>query len=179
MIVACVGARALDQTQLKMCGNIGGLLGELGHEVSTGAAPGADQAFAEACLDAGGRVHLWLPWTGFEKAWRRRMEGLYNDMVTATALSRVSTTLQARAAASMRMLPYGIERDSVKRLMGRNFLIVECADAVIAWPGSDAQSGGTRQAMRIGESLDLPVLDLRAQEGIKPSTIKEFLRDAA
>jgi len=174
MIIACVGARFLDARQLHICRSIGKVVAEQGGQVSTGAAPGADQAYAEGCLAAGGSVQLWLPWSGFESKWVKSMKERYDLNVTAIALSHIDLNLQKKAYASIRMLPYGISKDAVRKLMARNYIIVEAAQKTIGWPGGADKNGGTRQAMRCADSLSRPVLDLYGKK-VTRRLIEEFL----
>ncbi len=85
---SCVGSRRLTREQLHICYKMGQYLAEQGIVLSTGAASGADQAFAEGALSAGGKVTLWLPWSSYERTWVHRMQECYPLQVVATSISQ-------------------------------------------------------------------------------------------
>ena len=120
---------------------------------------------------------LWLPWRSFEQTWGRAMKAKYPGKVEVVALSRADPMLQKAAAASLRMLPYGFKSDAARMLLSRNYLIMACAQKAVGWPGHGGKGGGTRQALRCAESLDMPVLDLFGQK-VTRRLVEEFL-DAA
>jgi predicted Rossmann-fold nucleotide-binding protein len=177
LIIACVGSRWLPKQSLDICIMIGTLLAEMNAMVSTGAAMGADQAFARGCLENGGTVFLWLPWRRFERPFVREMEEAHEGRVEVQSLSRVDEELQQEAAESLDHLPYGKTALSPmgSRLQQRNWLIVRPAHAVIAFPGTRQESGGTRQAMRLGRHRGIEVLDLPEESWVDRHLIEQFV----
>ncbi len=174
MIIGFSGSRTLEDRQLRILGNIGKLIADLGHELSCGAACGADQAIAAGCLGQGGSVLLWLPWRRYERPWYRKMGDLHPGRIFPLALSRAHVKLQKAAAASLRMLPNGFESDNARMHQSCNYLIVQPAWKLVAWPGHAGKGGGVRQAIRVAQSLDRPVLDLFGQM-VTQRLIEEFL----
>lgn len=178
--IACVGTRQLTDKQAVFCRFIGGVLAEqVCVVVSTGATSGADQAFAEGCLRAGGRVNLWLPWWSFEKAWTDRVAAEHPGRVFRASVSqtkKVNPEPVKAAYESLKLIPYYRNlTDAMKLLHVRNYLLTRNCWGMIALPGTAAQSGGTRQSMRIAKSLNIPVMDLYGRSEPSVDEVLEFL----
>lgn len=180
-IVACAGARKLSEQSIGTCRSIGSILAKSGVTVSTGAAVGADQAFARGCLESGGKVLLWLPWRKFERGFVQEMDETHGDRMECQVLSQVCDDLWEETVESLKHLPYEATNlyQMVKSLHQRNWLIVKPAHGMIAFPGTRSNSGGTRQSMRLGEHRGIPVLDLLAADWIDCALIKDFVERLA
>jgi hypothetical protein len=117
---------------------------------------GADQAFAEGAIEAGGSVYLYLPWASYEDGWVRwaKVRG---------ALTFVLRSDDAEAWDSVRHHP-AAERLSrgARALHARNFCILRGVRWVAAYPVVDryGHRGGTGQGILLAERQGIPVLDL-------------------
>lgn len=148
---AGIGSRNLTPDELQVCFNIGAELAKKGHILKTGAAKGADQAFAEGAISEEGRVHLYLPWYNYEKDWWQ------NKPVTKIILGNEDHT----AWESVRKLHPAPDKlsQAATKLHARNYLIIENCELVIAFPGQ--KLGGTGQGLRVADYLGIKILNLR------------------
>lgn len=124
----------------------------------TGAAVGADQAFAEGAIEVDGLVSLCLPWRSYEDTWVRWA------VARGKALVRVLQPSDAAAWASVAHHPAAARLScGARALHARNHLIISGCSWVAAFPQVNpyGQLGGTGQGMALAERLGIPVLDLR------------------
>ena len=158
MRYAGIGSRQTPQYILNIMGITAELLAKRGYECATGAADGADQAFAEGALRAGGVVHLHLPWQGYNKGWVSSLWG-------KVAL-HVLPSYDSEAMMSVYRYHPNPERLSqgAKKLHARNYRIVEGSAFVICWTKDGITTGGTGQAIRIAEDFGIKVYNLGNRE---------------
>lgn len=160
MIIACVGSREISRFSVKYyLEAIGAHLAEGGHTISTGNAPGADQAFALGANLANRPelVELYLPWPDFQE--RAVMRGNRVFHVADATPEHEQLALQAAA---------GQYQGSASNLFLRNAMIIrrfdKPVDAVYAWPRLNAPDwGGTGHAIRVAQELGIPVYILNQQ----------------
>ena len=153
MKYAGIGARRTPDHILQLMYEIAVLLAIDGHTLSTGAAKGADQAFADGANELGGLIELFLPWASYESEWRQTLGNtiteVYNENVHRDAMF------------SVRMHPtYDKLTQGAKRLHARNYLILLGCKLVICWTEEGAIVGGTGQAIRLAEAMKIPVHNL-------------------
>lgn len=155
MKIACIGSRSLGHDQLAQCEALGKLVVERGHELHTGNAPGADQAFARGgnAVDPT-KVFLHLPWKGFESAAVVR-----GNVLEVVPGAEEDPGLYDEAAF------YHPSRERLSpgafRLMARNIRIVERALLCLAWPDwKKPGGGGTGQGMRYCARFEIRLISL-------------------
>lgn len=166
---AGIGSRTLNDEERHFCKEVAFWLARQGWTLYTGAAPGADQAFAEGALSGNGKVVLCLPWPSFEYKWR----GSLGKKEVSTIL--VDPLRHPEAFASVGKFHPNPEvlKDSMRRLHARNFLIVQPTKFVLAWPRPgkfQGSLGGTGQGIRIAEDLGLTLFRM------DNSVIRDHLR---
>ena len=123
---------------------------------NTGAALGADQAFAEGALCGGGEVELLLPWKGYEKHWIDNLVGSYSTRILGDQnMDRLAYLSVSELHPSSEYLTAG-----VKRLHARNFLILQNVKFVICWTKGGSEIGGTGQTIRIAETQGIKLYNL-------------------
>lgn len=153
---AGIGSRRLSKEQLEACRGTARRAAQAGWGLHTGAALGADQAFAEGALEAGGAVSLYLPWASYEDAWVRSAKA-------RGALVFVLRSDDREAWDSVSSHP-AAERLSrgARALHARNLCIIRDCLWVAAFPLRDrwGHLGGTGQGMQLAASRGIPVLDL-------------------
>lgn len=163
MRIACIGSRGLSREQLALCQEIGRWLVPRGHELVTGEAIGADQAFAQggASVDPS-KVHIWVPWHSYEAAQR-----------PAGVIVHEETVYGDVALAQHNHPIWNQPRPGVKPLMARNARIIMCSEFVLAWPGRNASSptGGTTHGMRRARQWGNKVLDLSVGDNAQKLSI--------
>ena len=157
---AGIGKRRLTRREADLIRRIGSQLARDGFVLRTGAAPGADQEFAEGALAAAGDVVLCLPSSRHEKTWVDSVGERYGAQV------RVETLRNDDHEAMQSVAEYHPIGDRLKgytvRFHARNYRIVvgptTTVDFVVAWPRPGG--GGTAQGIRIAEKLNIPILHL-------------------
>jgi len=151
---AGIGTRATTPADRELLFDTAAWLAKRDWHLFTGAAVGADQAFAEGALSVGGKVTLCLPWPSYEWKWVKahptwdvQIVGPYHD------LAWDSVDLYHPNASQL--------KDSVRSLHARNYLIVDDRKFIIALPKLGPQGlGGTGQGIRVAEGLGIPIIRL-------------------
>ena len=150
--VACIGRRQITPEQRDSLEMIGAWVLEAGFLLSTGNAPGSDQAFARGAnrIDPH-RVVLHLPWPRFESD--SICKG--NRVLVAGECRKYASVAETHHPAWSRL------SQGARKLMTRNVSIVDSVVAVIALPNPErAGDGGTGQGMRVARAAGIPVIDL-------------------
>lgn len=166
--VAMIGTRSLDAVPkevVRAFQHIAQAIGRSNGVVRTGAAKGADQIAAEACLKADGYVRLVLPWASYEETWRQQIHRAYPDRVFETVYQPDRHPEWAESVRMHHPAPERLTRGAFA-LHARNYGIIigrrTPAVAVIAVPKSlePGQEGGTGQGIRIAHAHRIPVVNL-------------------
>lgn len=124
-----------------------------GFTLRSGRAPGADQAFEDG---AGDKAEIFKPWRAFEKDYFSAFNSRVFDDPTVAAIE----------AAKEYHPNWGALSRGGELLMGRNMHIVlgqdldDPVDFIICWTKDGKITGGTGQALRVAESLAIPVYNL-------------------
>lgn len=129
-------------------------LGNLGYTLYSGGADGADNAFEI------GSPHkrIFLPWDGFA--------GRYTDGASYIVPPYREDIVKLYHPAGDRLKPGAL------KLMSRNSYQVlgpdlkSPVDFVVCWTKDGKASGGTGQAIRIAESLGIPIFNLKWPNGL-------------
>ncbi|WP_433332310.1 hypothetical protein [Spirillospora sp. CA-294931] len=146
MRIAITGHRDLDcHTTDLVEAEIRALLARFGRNIVgvSCLAAGADQIFARAVLNLGGRLEVVLPWAGYETTLAGRARRGFDELRTRASATRVLTRLgqdsHSYLAAGLRLL--------------------DDADALIAvWDGHAARGrGGTAEIAHHARQRHLPV----------------------
>lgn len=161
---AGIGARATPPDILSVMRGIARVLAKDGFLCQTGAAKGADQAFAEGALCGGGEVALMLPWDSYEQEWINNLVGSFSVRVLANTDKLAYMSVNEHHPSFERL------SQGAKRLHARNWLILQDIKFVICWtPGGKGQ-GGTGQGIRIARQAGAEIHDLG-----NPSVLKHFI----
>lgn len=163
--VAFIGSRnlyKLPQEGIEMFILAAELAAKRGYVISTGAAAGSDQLAANTALENGGLIQLHLPWKEYERQWVDRILQQYQNKVQVIDSDPLENS---KAVEAISLHPgASLLKESVRRLMGRNYTIVEGCSSVIALP-IPPMRGGTAHGMRVAESLGIPLFNLSIPEG--------------
>lgn len=162
LVYAGIGARKTPDQTLRRMRRIAARLAELGWTLRTGGAQGADQAFLDGALRAGGEVELYLPRPG------------HNGHYPSRYAPRVRISERPPAAAyelAARHHPrWGRLSDFVRALHARNAQILLGPDGVsepvrfvIAWTEGGRVVGGTGMSLRMARAAGIPVVNLYDQ----------------
>lgn len=121
----------------------------------SGAAAGADTAFYQGAKNAKGPTEIFLPWEGFN-GFTASDEGFYVPEYSTELLNIAAQFHPAWGSCSA----------GVKKMHARNVCQVAGldlntkTDLVICWTKNGKRGGGTGQALRIAEHLEIPIFDL-------------------
>lgn len=153
---AGVGARATPPDILRVMRGIGRVLAKDGYRCQTGAAPGADQTFAEGALFSKGDVLLCLPWPTYEKQW---IDGLVGN-IQLQVIEDTDTYYEAfNSVDGLHPSANKLTQGAIK-LHARNYLILQGVEFVICWTPDGLEVGGTGQAIRIAEYTGVKIHNL-------------------
>ena len=130
---------------------------------NTGAAKGADQAFAEGALQGGGQVQLFLPWPSYENTWRNSIHGRVDTHVLQYHDKEAFDSVYNFHPAAANL------KQTVIKLHARNFCILRGTSFVICWTPNGNIVGGTGQALRIAQHLGIKIYNLG-----NPETLTAF-----
>lgn len=158
---AGIGSRKTPKYILEIIQATAKLLAVDGYTCHTGAATGADQAFAEKA----DTVHLFLPWPSYEKVW---VQYLHTYSNVETTVINNQHTLAFASVDEFHPNPSCLT-PVIKKLHARNYLIIEGCEFIVCWTPKGETTGGTGQAIRIAKSLDMPVYNLG-----NPDTLTAF-----
>ena len=139
MNYAGIGSRETPPDIIKIMENIGALMAIDGHICHTGAALGADQAFANGANMVNGQIELFIPWDTYEAKW---IATLHNKAVTV-----FDSKKHIAAGNSVHKYHPGAARltQGAFKLHARNYLIIEGCSLIICWTPEGKISGGTGQ----------------------------------
>ena len=155
MRYAGIGARKTPPRILRIMADSARELAKKGYSLSTGAAKGADQAFAEGAIGGYGRVDLYLPWSSYEKQWWRHLNGdVYTHILDTVSHKAAIQSVYKYHPAANRL------SQGVLKLHARNFLVMENVDFVICWTPNGEVTGGTGQALRLAIDRGIRVYNL-------------------
>jgi hypothetical protein len=158
-IYAGIGSRETPDNILKIMTQCAVLLAHDGFICSTGGAIGADQAFAQGSNVAGGTTHLHLPWKSYEEEWVNSLEGDNRLYVLAKHDVDAYHSVETYHPSYDKIQ----DKRGVIALHARNYNIItkpERVKFIICWTKDAEYSGGTAQAMRIADDLDIPIYNL-------------------
>lgn len=135
------------------------LLAHDAHLCITGGCQGAEQAFANGALIAGGRVRIFLPWQSFESLWIAKLPTDRTEIITLQEDDKAAfDSVKTFHPAYDKLTP------SVKAINARYFNILANAQMLICWTKEGKLIGSTGQAIRIATYMHLPIFNLGIQE---------------
>ena len=151
---AGIGSRETPLDTCKLMTELAQRLSRLGYTLYSGGADGADEAFEKGAS----RKKIFLPWDGFNG---RRVD---NDQYTVPPY--VEDLARKFHPAGDRL------KVGALKMMSRNCYQVLGPDLkspvefIICWTKDGKASGGTGQAIRIAESVGIPVFNLKNPNGL-------------
>lgn len=166
-LYAGIGSRETPEDILDLFRNYGSKLADLGWILRSGGADGADTAFEEGALKAGGSMEIWLPWDNFNGR---------SHSQTCILTGGVEYS-PAEALAEKFHPKWSALKQSGRALMARNSCQVlgrnldTPVEFVLCWTPKN-RLGGTGQAIRIAKHYNIPVYNL----GIKNWNLEDILK---
>ena len=160
MKVAIIGTREPTEDQLINARTLASTLSVEGYTVATGAAYGVDHAAMQGATGPG-VLEVYLPWPSYNKelvpAHAKRI--VYDDL----KFPSWADSVQKYHPAPSRLT------GAARKLMARNYGIVEGCALVIALPQKEG-TGGTGQGIRIARALGTPLIQQAANVGLFDSS---------
>ena len=165
-IYAGIGSRETPIHVLELMTNIGAELAQRNWILRSGAAVGADSAFEVGCDIAHGTKEIYLPWANFNG------QGMSPSVIHA---DRLKLYVTAKAHAEHFHPAWEKCSAAARKLHTRNVFqiggadLATTVDMVVCWTPGARRTGGTGQALRIAEALEVPIFDLA-----KPGTTDDL-----
>lgn len=161
MIYCGIGSRETPDNILKQMQDIGSIFADLGFILRSGGALGADKAFLDGCLLNQGKKEIYLPWNGYNKYDGNAKDFFFGSSDKAMHIAELVHPAWDKCSQGAR------------RLHARNVHIVggidlnTNADFIICWTPGGHTAGGTGQAIRLAEKLNIPVFNLYFENTLK------------
>ena len=124
----------------------------------SGNAEGADSAFLEGTKAVNGPREIYVPWNGYEGAYHG-VDGVFNAMDlpnwgTANAMAIKMHPAWTKCSRGAQLL----HTRNIYQILGQD--LKSPVNCVIAWTKDGKATGGTGQAIRLAEYLEIPVFNL-------------------
>ena len=155
MFYAGIGSRETPWKILRIMKHTAQLLAIDEYGCSTGAANGADQAFATAAHEMQSPLHLYLPWPSYEQNWVNSKRCALTDVtiLNDNDIDAITSVYDFHPAAN-KLKP------AIIKLHARNYLIIKDVLFVVCYTPDGKGQGGTGQGIKIAQSMNIPVYDL-------------------
>ena len=151
---AGIGSRETPEPTLVSMRVIGESLAKKDYTLLSGGAEKADTAFEVGCDRHSGKKEIYLPWKGFNHS---------NSQIIAPNLANWK---EAQEIASKYHPAWNRLSEAVAKLITRNTYQIlgldlkSPVDFVLCYTSDGKASGGTGQAIRIAEDLNIPVFNI-------------------
>ena len=163
-----IGSRQTPDKILSLMEQLGSYLGQMGYNLRSGGANGADSAFEKGCIAVNGRKEIFLPWPGFRG---KSGEDYLNLNLNSSEAIKIAALCHPRWA-TLREGDKLLHARNVHQVLGRD--LQSPSQFILFWSRSNGDGdyvGGTSQAIRVAARCNVPYFDL----GIKEK-YDEFLR---
>ena len=164
LIYCGVGSRETPAEVLNSMSVVATELATRGWMLRSGHAFGADQAFETGALAVQGDAEIYLPWNGYNDG-----QHLVDHCINAQALPNWNAA--AKMAAAFHPVwdkctqgAQALHTRNIYQILGYDLRTpVNC---VICWTRDGKASGGTGQALRLAEYLEIPVFNLQNEDAL-------------
>jgi hypothetical protein len=161
--IAVIGSRDIPNEYYDKLADIVRVL-QRRYIIRSGGANGSDHVVTEYV--AAHRRQIYIPWDGFN--------GLYDSSQTGVINAQKLTSKNLSYELAEKYHPYWHNlKDGAKRLMARNSHQVmgmdmeTPVDFIVCYTKSGKATGGTGQAIRIAEKMNIPVYNIKNEEDYK------------
>lgn len=161
-----IGSRQTPTDVLNVMWAIGSELAREGWTLRSGGAVGADTAFEKGCMNQSGTREIYVPWKGFAEG--IAVDGLDN-YAEATKIAEKFHPRWDMCSPGARKL----HTRNVYQIVGTE--LSDPVKFVVCWTVGGNRTGGTGQALRIAEYLEIPIFDLAIPGSIELLT--SFVND--
>lgn len=153
---AGIGSRQTPTDTQWLMGRIANKLQEK-WTLRSGGADGADMAFFYGIDDKNQNAEIYLPWVGFNNCPTSKQDSRFGHIEPSAAQLEIAEKFHPNWAACTRGAR-AMHARNVLQILGHD--LNTPSDMVICWTPNANQGGGTGQAIRIANSLGIPVFDL-------------------
>jgi len=183
MIYTGIGSRSVPSDVFSVMRRFAYMVSELQWVLRSGGANGADSAFEQGCRDHAESIgctpamNIYLPWEGFNG--RTTKDGNFPCYHVGVS----SEEDRAMKLAAKHHPAWDRCSRMAKQFHARNcFQILGLdleseTDIVVCWTPEGKRGGGTGQALRLAESLDIPIIDLGEEYEMSYTTTEDNARD--
>lgn len=156
---AGIGSRKTPKHILDIMHHIAAYLASQGWILRSGGAPGADSAFEEGARIENGKTEIFLPWFNFRGSDSELHPRNYPFTPEEREFAAQFHPAWHRCSPTARLLHQRNTRIllGIEHLHGKQVTPVKF---VIAWTENGMLKGGTSQALRIAQALDIPIFNL-------------------
>ena len=164
LIYSGIGSRDTPTEVLDNMKVVAAELATRGWMLRSGHAFGADQAFETGALAVQGDAEIYLPWNGFNNG-----HHLLNSCINAQALPNWNAAAKMATAFhpawdKCTRGAQALHTRNIYQILGLDLRTpVNC---VICWTRDGKASGGTGQALRLAEYLEIPVFNLQNEDAL-------------
>jgi len=156
---AGIGSRACPPDIMDFMKEIASILEERGWTLRSGAAEGADSAFASGVKK---NAEIWIPWDSFGEPHNPNHKYIRISKFDKEAFESVDQFHPSPRSLS----------EAARKLMARNYRQIvgtgiedrQDSKFVICWTPNGELKGGTAQAIKIAKSFNIPVFNLAIEE---------------
>lgn len=160
-----IGSRRTPNNVLGWMASVAQMLDACGYTLRSGGATGADTAF----MNSTWRSEIFLPWPGFNGY---PGQGVPFDRVEAAKIARKFHPAWGGLSGGAR----NMHTRNVPQVLGAD--LASPTRFVVCWTPSDDDMGGTGQAIRIAEAIQIPVIDARHGLDWAMSRVVKLIGDA-
>lgn len=152
MIFCGIGSRETPSHILDEMFKFGEWVRKQNHTIRSGHAPGADWAFEQGSQE---RCIAYLPWETFNKDLQSKSHKVViaDQQDYEQYTKKFHPNISALSQGAIRLM-----NRNVCQVLGVN--LNKPADFIICWTKDGKDSGGTGQALRIGKSMNIPILNM-------------------
>lgn len=152
---AGIGSRETPADVLQLMYDLAIIYAINGYILKTGAALGADQAFANGANRGNGIIQLHIPWQKYEQAWRNTL----NLQNVSTHVLKNEDIEAYNSVDKFHPTPNKLSQ-GMKKLHARNYNIIANTNFVICYTHNGTLSGGTGQGLRLAQDLKIATINL-------------------
>lgn len=163
---AGIGSRSTPEPVLQQMRRIAGVLAKLDFTLRSGGADGADLAFEMGCDEASGVKEIYLPWQHFNN----NDSNLFGVSEAALSMAKAYHPAWDRLSFAAKKL----QARNCYQILGKPFDPDSKSKFIVCWTPRGEVTGGTGQALRMAEDLNVTVINLYSMSAV--SDLQQLLR---
>ena len=170
---AGIGSRETPAHVLEIMATVANELAGRGWTMRSGHAGGADSAFEAGARSANGPMEIFIPWSGFNGGYHER-DSVINaqvlpNWITANGIAGQLHPAWNKCSSGAKLL----HTRNIYQIAGQD--LTSPVNCVVCWTTDGKASGGTGQAMRFAEYLEIPIFNLYSANAL--DNLAQFVYD--